>query len=86
MVKHTQTIHRLLADEMFETNCLSVFDQFVGLTLQRLTGLTFLPNKSTLTFPGDSISIPESTLSLTHGLMATELPIPRPQEENKACQ
>ena len=31
MVKHTQTIHRLLP-----TNCLSVFDYLVGLTLKRL--------------------------------------------------
>ena len=31
-VKHTQTIHRLLP-----TNCLSVFDHFVGLALKRLT-------------------------------------------------
>ena len=29
MVKHTQTIRRLLA-----TNCLSVFDHFVGLALK----------------------------------------------------
>ena len=32
MVKHTQTICRLLP-----TNCLSVFDHFVGLTLKELT-------------------------------------------------
>ena len=31
MVKHTQTIRRLLA-----MNCLSVFDHFVGLTLKGL--------------------------------------------------
>ena len=31
MVKHTQTIHRLLP-----TNCLSVFDHFVGLALNGL--------------------------------------------------
>ena len=31
MVKHTQTIRRLLP-----TNCLSVFDRFVGLALKRL--------------------------------------------------
>ena len=31
MVKHTQTIRRLLV-----TNCLSMFDQFVGLTLKGL--------------------------------------------------
>ena len=31
MVKHTQTIHRLLP-----TNCLSVFDHFVGLALEGL--------------------------------------------------
>ena len=31
MVKHTQTIRRLLP-----TNCLSVFDQFVGMTLKGL--------------------------------------------------
>ena len=32
MVKHTQTIRRLLP-----TNCLSAFDHFVGLALKRLT-------------------------------------------------
>ena len=32
MVKHTQTIRRLLP-----TNCLSVFDHFVGLALKELT-------------------------------------------------
>ena len=32
MVKHTQTIRQLLP-----MNCLSVFDQFVGLALKRLT-------------------------------------------------
>ena len=32
MVKHTQTIRRLLP-----TNCLSVFDHFVGLALKGLT-------------------------------------------------
>ena len=32
MVKHTQTIRPLLP-----TNCLSVFDHFVGLTLKELT-------------------------------------------------
>ena len=31
MVKHTQTIRRLL-----QTNCLSVFDHFVGLALKEL--------------------------------------------------
>ena len=31
MVKHTQTIHQLLP-----TNCLSVFDHFVGLALKGL--------------------------------------------------
>ena len=31
MVKHTQTIRRLL-----QANCLSVFDRFVGLTLKKL--------------------------------------------------
>ena len=31
MVKHTQTIHRLL-----RTNCLSVFDHFAGLALKGL--------------------------------------------------
>ena len=34
MVKHTQTIRRLLP-----TNCLSVFDHFVGLTLKGLTSI-----------------------------------------------
>ena len=33
MVKHIQTIRGLL-----QTNCLSVFDHFVGLTLEGLTG------------------------------------------------
>ena len=32
MVKHNQTIRRLLP-----TNCLSLFDHFVGLALRRLT-------------------------------------------------
>ena len=32
MVKHTQTIRRLL-----HTNCLSVYDHFVGVALKRLT-------------------------------------------------
>ena len=32
MVKHTQTIHRMLP-----TNCLSVFDHFVGLAVKELT-------------------------------------------------
>ena len=32
MVKHTQTIHRQQL-----TNCLNVFDQFVGLALKGLT-------------------------------------------------
>ena len=32
MAKHTQTIRRLLS-----TNCLSVFDHFVGLALKGLT-------------------------------------------------
>ena len=35
MVKHTQTIHRLLL-----TNCLSVFDHFVGLVLKGLGKLS----------------------------------------------
>ena len=34
MVKHTQTIRRLLP-----TNCLSAFDYFVGLTLEGLNNL-----------------------------------------------
>ena len=42
MVKHTQTICR-----QKPTNCLSVFDHFVGLTLKRLIerkfGVTFFP-------------------------------------------
>ena len=37
MVKHTQTIRRLLL-----TNCLSVFDQFVGLPLEGLTSSFFI--------------------------------------------
>ena len=37
MVKHTQTIHLLLP-----TNCLSVFDHFVGLALQGLETSVFL--------------------------------------------
>ena len=36
MVKQTQTIRRLLP-----TNCLSVFNHFVGLTLKGLTTYTF---------------------------------------------
>ena len=34
MVKHTQTIRQLLP-----TNCLSVFDQFIGLALKGLDDL-----------------------------------------------
>ena len=34
MVKHTQTIRR-----QKPTNCLSVFDHFVGLTFKRLSGM-----------------------------------------------
>ena len=37
MVKHTQTIRR-----QQPTNCLSVFDYFVGLVLKRLTDKTFI--------------------------------------------
>ena len=37
MVKHTQTIRRLLP-----TNCLSVFDYFVGLALKGLNGTNFI--------------------------------------------
>ena len=35
MVKYTQTIHRRIADEL-PTNCLSVFDHFMGLALKDL--------------------------------------------------
>ena len=41
MVKHTQTIRRLLP-----TNYLSVFDHFVDLVLKRLRSLIFLVNNS----------------------------------------
>ena len=43
MVKHTQTIRQLLS-----SNCLSVFDHFVGLALKRLTlkGSIFQREKS----------------------------------------
>ena len=37
MIKHTQTIRRLLL-----TNCLSVFDHFVGLALKELTATKML--------------------------------------------
>ena len=36
MVKHTQTIHRQIVDELLPTNCLSVFDHFMGLALKGL--------------------------------------------------
>ena len=35
MVQHTQTIRRQIADK-FPTNCLSVFDHFVGLAFKGL--------------------------------------------------
>ena len=35
MVKHIQTIRRQFADDL-PTNCLSVFDRFVGLVLRGL--------------------------------------------------
>ena len=43
MVKHTQTIRRLTADEFF----LSVFDHFVGLTFKELRNLSKLASNST---------------------------------------
>ena len=44
MVKHTQTIRRLLP-----TNCLSVFDHFVGLALKELKSLQTLTLKQWFT-------------------------------------
>ena len=47
MVKHTQTIRRLL----LPTNCLSVFDHIVGLMIKGLTSLSKLRlNTYTLIF------------------------------------
>ena len=43
MVKHTQTIRRLLP-----TNCLSVFDHFVGLALKGLIQQTITQYNDTL--------------------------------------
>ena len=39
MVKHTQTICWLLV-----TDCLSVFDHFMGLAFKRLNGIVFVYN------------------------------------------
>ena len=65
MVKHTQTIRRLLP-----TNCLSVLDHFVGLALKSL-----LSNKYNNTFSAsfsDSILIPLSNLKKRKTDMVTQ--------------
>ena len=47
MVKHTQTICRLLP-----TNCLSVFDHFVGLALKVLKSVQEMPHESDVFLAG----------------------------------
>ena len=52
LVKHTQIICRLLP-----TNCLSVFDQFVGFTLKGLKKVSNATNKTIHISPLNTLSI-----------------------------
>ena len=59
MVKHTQRIRRLLL-----TNCLNVFDHFVGLALNGLTNVLHIINKQHATIKFSFVVSKETVLFL----------------------
>ena len=81
MVKHTQTIHRLLP-----MNCLIVFDHFVGLALKGLT--IFSKNIQSLTIErvqNTHLNLTPTLLTMSK-VLATQKNLPVQSQQKKHCK